>query len=70
MANSSLFNINSIFPDLNELLQHRTAAYTAYTAFAAPKRKLVIARTTPHNFINTTLYFINGALFYSALLEL
>ena len=35
MANSSLFNINSIFFNFNKFLQRRPAAYTAYTASAA-----------------------------------
>ena len=40
MANSSLSDIDSTLPDLNKLLQRRPAAYTAYTASAAPVRKL------------------------------
>ena len=32
MADSSLFNIDSTFPDVNELLQCRPTAYTASAA--------------------------------------
>ena len=39
MADSSLFNIDLIFPDFNKLLQRRPATYTAYTTSTAPVRK-------------------------------
>jgi len=53
MANSSLFNIDLTLPDLNELLQRCPAAYTAYTASAAPVRKPGDRQSNPIEVLDT-----------------
>ena len=55
MADSFLFNINSTLPDLDELLQHCLAAYTAYIAFTAPVRKPSDHQSNPIEFFDTPL---------------
>jgi hypothetical protein len=53
MANSSLFNINLTLPNLNKLLQRCPAAYTAYTASAAPVQKPSNRQSNPIKVLNT-----------------
>ncbi len=53
MANSSLFNIDSTLPDLDELLQRCPAAYTTHTASAAPVRKPGDRQSNPIKVLNT-----------------
>ena len=53
MADSSLFNINSTLPDLDELLQCRPAAYTTHTASAALVRKPGDHQSNPIEVLDT-----------------
>ena len=53
MADSYLFNIDSTLLDLNELLLHRPAAYTAYTASAALVRNPGDRQSNPIKVLNT-----------------
>ena len=53
MADSSLFDIDSTLPDLNELLQRRPAAYTAYTTSTAPVRKPGDRQSNPIEVLDT-----------------
>ena len=53
MADSSLFDIDSTLPDLNELLLHRPAAYTAHTASAAPVRNPGDRQSNPIEVLDT-----------------
>jgi len=56
MADSSLFDIDSTLPDLNELLQRYPAAYTASTtsaASAALVRKPGDRQSNPIEVLNT-----------------
>ena len=53
MADSSSFDIDSTLPDLNDLLQHRPAAYTAHTASTALVRKPGDRQSNPIKVLDT-----------------
>ena len=53
MADSSLFNIDLTFFNFNKLLQRHPAAYTAYTASAAPVWKPSDRQSNPIKVLNT-----------------